>query len=213
MSADQSGVVTLPAPFVTGGLPLTEALSHRRSVRKFSSEPILLYQLSQVLWASQGITDSAQNLRTAPSAGGTYPLEIYVVTGEEAIEGVGPGVYHFEIAGPALSPHTAGDIRWRLAGAALGQDAINVAPVSLVICAVNDRTLSRYSARGERYVYMEAGHVGQNIYLQAAALGLGTVAIGAFKDNEVREILQLDARTRPLYILPLGKPETKGATQ
>jgi SagB-type dehydrogenase family enzyme len=105
--------------------------------------------------------------------------------------------------------HLAEDIRWKLSAAALNQDFIAEAPVSLVIFALSDRTLGRYSVRGERYVYMEAGHAGQNAYLQATALGLGTVAIGAFHDTEVRELLQLDNNAKPLYIMPLGKPAAR----
>lgn len=184
-----------------------EAISQRRSIREFSPAPVLLFQLSQILWAAQGVTDPVHNLRAVPSAGSTYPLEIYVVIGEDGLENVGAGVYHYEIGGPALSLHLKGDLRWKLAGAALGQDAVSTAPVSLVICAVHDRTLIRYSTRSERYVDMEAGHAGQNVYLQATALGLGTLAIGAFRDNEVRELLHLNTSTKPLYIMPIGRPE------
>jgi SagB-type dehydrogenase family enzyme len=177
----------------------------RRSVRDFKSEPILLFQLSQILWAAQGITNTQSNLRSIPSAGMTYPLEIYAVIGEEGIEKVDAGVYHYEVASHILSMYISNDLRPELSQAALNQDSISVAPVSLVICAVYDRTLIRYSVRGERYVYMEAGHAGQNIYLQAFALNLGTVAIGAFREEAVREVLKLDNKMRPLYIMPVGK--------
>ncbi len=207
MSADRSNIIELPHPFVTGGLPLAEAVAQRRSIRNFSPEPILLFHLSQILWSAQGITNSQNNLRAIPSAGGTYPLEIYVVIGENGVEKVDSGVYHYETETHVLSFHLKDDIRPELSDAALNQDFISVAPVSLIICAIYDRTLMRYSSRGERYVYIEVGHAGQGIYLQATALGLGTVAVGAFRDERVRQVLQLDAGVRPLYIMPIGKPE------
>jgi SagB-type dehydrogenase family enzyme len=201
-----AGTVILPDHLSSGGLSLVEAIDLRRSVRDLSPEPVLLFQLSQILWAAQGITSTKNNLRSVPSAGGTYPLEIYAIIGDDSLENVDPGVYHYDVVEHALSMHIEGDIRWQLSGAAMSQEAISVAPVSLVICAIYDRTLMRYSTRGERYVYLEAGHAGQNIYLQATALNLATVAIGAFRDDEVRKLLQLDSHVKPLYIFPIGKP-------
>jgi SagB-type dehydrogenase family enzyme len=199
-------IIDLPRPFVTGGLPLSEAISRRRSVRAFSPEPILLFHLSQILWAAQGLSDPELSTRTVPSAGATFPLEVYVLIGEDAVEKTKEGVYHYEVKSHILSMHLPDDLRADLANAAFNQDFIAVAPVSLVICAVYDRTMMRYNVRGERYVFMEAGHAGQNIYLQATASGLGTVAVGAFHDEEVRKLLQVDTNVRPLYILPVGKP-------
>jgi SagB-type dehydrogenase family enzyme len=204
---NQANIIELPRPFVTGGLPLSEAVSLRRSIRSFSASPVQLFQLSQILWAAQGITQAFKHIRAIPSAGATYPLEVYAVIGDNGIEKVDSGVYHYEIQGHILSLHIPEDIRADLAGAALGQESISVAPVSLVICAVYDKTMIRYNIRGERYVFMEVGHAGQNIYLQSTALGLGTVAIGAFRDDDVRKVLQLDSKVRPLYIMPVGKPE------
>jgi SagB-type dehydrogenase family enzyme len=206
MPANQPEFVVLPAPFLNGGLPLTEAINQRRSIRDFSSEPVLLFQLSQVLWSAQGITDSLQNLRSVPSAGASYPLEIYVVVGDNAVREVDCGVYYYEVGMHRLSMHLQEDLRSALAEAALNQDSISVAPISLVICAEYDRTLARYSAKGESYIYMEAGHAGQNVYLQAVALGLGSLAIGAFRDDDVRRVLKLKSSMRPLCIMPVGKP-------
>ncbi len=207
MTEQPSNPINLPSPFTNGGLPLVEAIFLRRSVRGYSPESILLFQLSQILWAAQGVTDNRSNLRSVPSAGATYPLEIYAIIGEDGIEQVAGGVYHYEVEDHALHLYLPEDLRPEIADAALNQDFISVAPVTLVICAVYDRTLMRYSTRGERYVYMEAGHSSQNIYLQTTALGLTTVAVGAFNDEEVRKILQLDSRVRPLYIMPIGKPD------
>jgi SagB-type dehydrogenase family enzyme len=144
--------------------------------------------------------------RSVPSAGATYPLEIYAIIGMDGVETIDGGVYHYESEEHALLLNLTEDVRSKLAAAALNQDFISVAPVSLVICAIYDRTLMRYSTRGERYVYMEAGHSGQNIFLQTTALGLRTVAVGAFNDDQVRKIVQLDSSVRPLYIMPIGKP-------
>jgi SagB-type dehydrogenase family enzyme len=203
---NQLNVIDLPRPFVSGGLPLAETIAQRRSIRNFTSAPVLLFHLSQILWAAQGITLSSNQARAVPSAGAAYPLEIFAVIGENGIEKTESGIYHYEVENHILSLHMSGDLRSELSSAALGQDAIAVAPVSIVICAVYDRTMIRYNVRGERYVFIEVGHSGQNIYLQATALGLGTVGIGAFRDDEVRKVLQMDSKFRPLYIMPVGKP-------
>ncbi|MDD5701529.1 MAG: SagB/ThcOx family dehydrogenase [Dehalococcoidales bacterium] len=206
MVDNQKVKIQLPSPFLTGGLSLTEAISQRRSIRSFSASPIQLFQLSQILWAAQGTTRSSGRLRAIPSAGAAFPLEIYAVIGETGVEDMERGVYHYEMEDHASIPHIQEDIRSELAGAAMGQDYIAVAPVSLVICALYDKTFIKYNVRGERYVFMEVGHAGQNIYLQATAFGLGTVAVGAFRDDSVRALLQLRPNIKPLYIMPVGKP-------
>ena len=198
--------IKLPPPSQTDGMSLEKAIARRRSIRRFAPEPISLSQLSQVLWAAQGITDSLWKHRAAPSAGATYPLEIFLVCGEDGIAEVAAGIYHYRVDNHSLSLHYQGDIRLELARAALGEESIYQAPVDIVICAIYERTAVRYGARAERYVHMEVGHVGQNIYLQATALGLATVAVGAFNDEKVREVLRLDKQIRPLYIMPVGRP-------
>jgi len=140
-----------------------------------------------------------------PSAGATYPLEIFAVCGDNGVERINSGIYHYDMNNHTLRLHHAGDVRLELMRAALGQEYIYEPPVDIVICAVYERTMQRYGSRGERYVHTEVGHAGQNIYLQATALGLGTVAIGAFHDEAVREALRLDKQFRPLYIMPVGK--------
>ncbi len=141
-----------------------------------------------------------------PSAGATYPLEVFVVCGSNGIERIADGIYHYDIDSHSLTQHHKGDVRLALARAALNEESIYQAPVDIVICAVYERTATRYGARAERYVHMEVGHAGQNICLQVIALGLGTFAIGAFYDEQVREVLRLDKQTKPLYIMPVGKP-------
>jgi len=187
-------------------MSLEEVVARRRSIRNFTPEPISPSQLSQILWATQGQGDTRGRYRTVPSAGATYPLEIFVVCGRDSIEGIDEGIYHYNIDSHSLTQHQKGDARLELARAALGQRFIYQAPVDIVICAEYERTLGRYGSRGERYVHMEVGHAGQNIYLQATALGLATVAVGAFDDEQVREVLRLDKQCKPLYIMPIGKP-------
>ena len=206
MGNDQLIQVYLPSPNQKGSISLEEAIAKRRSIRGFAPEPVSQLQLSQILWAAQGITDTWGRYRTVPSAGATYPLEVFVVCGLNCIEQIGDGIYHYNIANHSLTLHHKGDVRFELATAALDQEFIYKAPVNIIICALYERTTLRYGNRGERYVHIEVGHAGQNIYLQATALGLATVAIAAFQDEEVRKVLRLDKPYKPLYIMPLGKP-------
>lgn len=207
MDINQPAQIYLPPPSQKGSVSLEEAIARRRSVRDFTPEPISQSQLSQILWATQGISNTRGRYRTVPSAGATYPLEIFVVCGRNGITGIDDGIYHYDIDSHSLTLHYKGDVRLELAGAALDQEFIYEAPVDIVICAVYERTTGRYGSRVERYVHIEVGHAGQNIYLQATALGLATVAIGAFDDEQVREVLRLDKQYKPLYIMPVGKPK------
>ncbi len=195
-----AGMIELPSPRLDGELTLEEAIFERRSVREFANIPLNLEQISQLLWAAQGITDSWRNFRSAPSAGALYPMEIFLVVGD--VEELEAGIYHYNPDEHSLDKMKEGDIRGDLSRAALGQRAVDQAPVNIIIAAEFGRTTGRYGTRGERYVYIEAGHIGQNIYLQAVALGLGTVAIGAFHDDDVAELLEIDFD--PLYIFPVG---------
>ncbi|MDI6889092.1 MAG: SagB/ThcOx family dehydrogenase [Methanocellales archaeon] len=190
----------LPAPKLTGEMSLEEAIKKRRSRRSFRDVSLRMDQLSQILWAAQGITERFK--RAAPSAGATYPLDLYIVAGK--IEGLETGVYHYDPSDHSISLHAEGDLRTDLARACVAQGFIADAPVSMVITAEYERTMQRYEERGIRYVHIEAGHVGQNIYLQAEALGLGTVAIGAFYDDEVAKLLHLPEEHQPLYVMPVG---------
>jgi len=202
----QSTPIRLPPPSQKGRMTLEEAISRRRSVRYFAPKTISTSQLSQILWCAQGITDTRENLRAVPSAGATYPLEIFVVCGKNCIEKIGEGIYRYDAASHSLSIHHNEDVRLDLARAALNQKSIYQAPLDIIICAIYERTATRYGTRTERYVNMEVGHTGQNIYLQATALGLATVAIGAFHDEQVREVLRLNKQCKPLYIMPVGNP-------
>jgi SagB-type dehydrogenase family enzyme len=190
--------IKLPKPKEKGLTSIEETLHKRRSVRDYKRGSLSLEQVSQLLWAASG-----RNLyrRTAPSAGATYPLEIYLVAGE--VEGLEPGIYHYFFSRHSLEMTKEQDVRNRLSQAALGQEMIEEAPVNIIIAADYDRTTGHYGQRGIRYVHMEVGHVGQNVSLQAIALSLGTVMIGAFEDKQVKEVLGI--KEEPLYIIPVGK--------
>lgn len=192
--------IELPSPSLEGEIDLEQAIYQRRSIREFSDDPLTLEQISQLLWAAQGITDPMNNFRSSPSAGALYPMEIFLVVGKS--EEMEPGVYQYSPEDHSLDRLKEEDIRGDLSRAALGQSAVAQAPVNIVITADYARTTGRYGSRGERYVHMEAGHIGQNIYLQAVALGLGTVAIGAFYDDDVASLLEIEYN--PLYIFPVG---------
>lgn len=202
---DRGPEYKLPPPSQRGVMSLEESIARRRSVRRFKQESLSLSQLSQVLWSAQGIT-SAERLRAAPSAGATYPLEVYVFVGGGGVEGVEEGIYHYNVENQSLNLHKEGDLRQQLSLAALDQEFIVQAPVDIVICALYERTAWRYGRRAERYVHMEAGHVGENIHLQAVALGLAVVMVGAFSDEDVSRVMGLEGEVKPLYIIPLGKP-------
>jgi SagB-type dehydrogenase family enzyme len=187
----------LPSPRTVGDVSLEAALDQRRSVREFLADPLTDEELGQLLWAAQGVTDPA-GLRTAPSAGALYPLELYAVT-RTAVLRYDPPTHSVETC-------LTGDHRRELQAAALDQAAVGEAPVTLVISAVVERTAARYGERATRYVQLEAGHAAQNVLLQAVALGLGAVPIGAFSDGRVAALLGLPAGELPLYLIPVGHP-------
>jgi SagB-type dehydrogenase family enzyme len=197
--------IKLSPPQLRGKVSLEETIAKRRAIRKYGAKPLSLFQLSQILWAAQGIT-GAGKLRAAPSAGATYPLEIFALIGRQAVEELQAGIYHYEADSHSLSLHLQGDLRRDLARAALDQGFIAQAPVDIVICALYTRTSYTYGRRGERYVHIEVGHVAENIHLQAVALELATVEVGAFDDEEVRKVLGLEEQIKPLYIMPVGEP-------
>jgi SagB-type dehydrogenase family enzyme len=206
-------MIKLPSPQLKGKISLEETILRRRSVRRYRKEPLDLSQLSQILWSAQGVTGS-RGFRAAPSAGATYPLEIFVVVGEQSVvikeakqapEELQAGIYHYEPDSHSLSLGKASDLRPDLARATMDQEFIIDAPVAIIICALCHRTSCRYGRRAERYVHMEVGHTGENIHLQAVALGLATVEVGAFRDEEVREVLGLEEQFKPLYVMPVGR--------
>ena len=201
-------IIELPNPKLKGKVSFEETVAQRRSVRRYAGEPLSLVELGQILWSAQGIT-GGRMLRAAPSAGATYPLEIFVLAGQQGVDGLEAGIYQYVAKSHSLRLHKLGDFRTALARAALGQEFIAQAPANIAICAVYERTCNAYGRRGERYVHMEVGHVGENIHLQAVALGLASVEIGAFEDEEVRKVLGAEEQIKPLYIMPVGKAGRK----
>ncbi|PKN62182.1 MAG: nitroreductase [Deltaproteobacteria bacterium HGW-Deltaproteobacteria-15] len=200
----------LPMPDKDGSMSLERSLLARRTVRSFLTSAIELKQFSQLCWAAQGITDERKQKRTAPSGGALYPLDVYAAVGDGGVERLGAGIYHYEPLNHGVYLRTAGDIRSGLAKASYGQTWMAAAPVHLVITAEYKRICGKYGERGIRYAIMEVGHVGQNIFLQAEATGLGAGIVGAFHDQEVSEIMALPPDHEPLLIMPIGyKKERK----
>ncbi len=201
--AGEPDAVVLPAPQRDGERSVEAALARRRSIRDYTDAPLSLAAVSQLVWAAQGVTD-ADGRRTAPSAGGLYPLDLYLVAGE--VTGLRPGVYRYEPRRHRLVLHAAGELRGPLAEAALEQEWVAEAPAILVLCAVYQRTARKYGRRAPRYVHMEVGHAAQNVYLQAVSLGLGTSMVGAFRDEPLARLLSLPGEVVPLGVMPVGKP-------
>lgn len=195
--------IQLPQPRQSGSLDVETAIRTRRSIRRFRPDAISLSDASQLLWAAQGVSDP-KGYRTTPSAGALYPLEVLLVAG--AVTELETGVYRYLPAHHALAPISVGEDRreWVFA-AALRQSAIRKAPAVIAFCAVYERMTGKYGRRGIQYVHMEAGHAAQNVSLQAVALGLETVAIGAFEDERVREALAVPKPEVPLYLVPVGR--------
>jgi len=200
--AQEKQIIDMPKPTQAGQYSLGQLLQQRRSLREYSAQPVSLAEVSQLLWAAQGITDS-RGLRTAPSAGALYPLELYVVAGN--VTGLEAGVYHYQIHNHRLVQHVSGDRRKALAQAAYMQSWLSEAPVVFVFSADYKRTSKKYGKRAKRYVHMEVGHAAQNLFLQAQDLDLGTVVVGAFYDDAVAELLQLPSEFVPLALMPVGK--------
>ena len=200
---EEDGVIVFPE-VIEEDSPIAAALYQRVSRRDFSTVPLHLRQVGNLLWAAGGlgIDGITGPTRTLPSAGATYPLDIYLVAGR--VEGLEPGIYLYDYLSHSLVSVADGDRREDLAGAALDQNFIADAPVTVALAARFERTTDRYGERGKRYVHMDAGYASQNIYLMAAEMGLITVAIGAFNDGEVAEILS--TASEPLLIMPVGLP-------
>ena len=182
-------------------LPLESVLKKRRSVREFSGEPLTHAELSQLLWAAQGVTDP-DGLRTVPSAGALYPLEVYIAVGD--VSDLPAGVYRYQPDRHRLVPIVSGDRRAQLAEAALAQRWIETSAAVITFAAIFQRTTWKYGERGVRYVHMEVGHAAQNVYLQSVALGLGTVVVGAFSDRDVKEVLNMSSQEEPICLMPVG---------
>jgi len=195
-------IIQLPTPRYDGETSVEKALLQRRSVRSYKKDPLSISDISQILWAAQGITEKTYGLRTAPSAGALYPLELYLVATN--VDELKPGVYKYIPQDHTIKRISEGDKRIDVSNAALKQDAIENSSAIVIITAIYERTEVKYGNRSERYVNIEVGHVGQNIYLQAVSLGIGTVMIGAFKDEALKKVLGFTQGEYPLGIMPLG---------
>lgn len=194
-------IIKLP-PFSTkGNISLEEAILKRRSIRSFKEDELSLNEISQILWSAQGITKKTDyiNLRSAPSAGAIYPITVFVVKKD--------GVFEYLPEEHSLKPITQKDIRTELSKASLNQRFIEKAPLSLILCADYSKITKKYANRGIQYAHIEVGHIAQNINLQAVALGLGSVCVGAFEDEKVSKVAFLPSSCRPIYIIPIGKPK------
>jgi len=200
---DEAGdIIILPEPKNTGSMSVEEALLERRSNRNYKDEALTLAEVSQLLWAAQGITHPG-GYRTTPSAGALYPLEIYVVAGN--VKGLPVGIYKYRPQGHELEMVAGGDVRADLCAAAIDQECIEDGAAVLVFAAVYERTTGKYGERGVRYVHIEAGHAAQNVYLQAVSLGLGTVIVGAFDNDGVERLMQMAGDEQVLCIMPVGR--------
>lgn len=197
----ESAMIDLPQPRFEGLVSVEKALRERRSVREYSNRTLTLQECAQILWAAQGVTDS-RGYRTAPSGGALYPLELYLVVGR--VDGLAPGVYRYIPGTHTLQMKKEGDIRDDLSDAALGQPQVRKAPAVLVFSVVYERITRKYGERGKRYALIEAGHAAQNVYLQAESLGLGTVSVGAFSDDDVHAVTGMSGDEEAIYILPVG---------
>ena len=202
-TAPAADLIKLPPPAHMGQMSVPEALKKRRTVRQFADRGLDLAQVSQLLWGTDGISD-AKGLRTAPSAGATYPLEIYLVAGERGVTGLAPGLYHFRPDSHSLELVQKGDLRAQVSRICLHQTWMAQAPVMVIFAAEYRRCTARYGERGLRYTHMEVGHAGQNLFLQAEALGLACGIVGAFEDRDLKEILHLPSQHEPLLIMPVG---------
>ncbi|MBU4234438.1 MAG: SagB/ThcOx family dehydrogenase [Proteobacteria bacterium] len=195
--------IKLPPPVKKGALSVEEVLQGRRSTRRFANRSLELAQISQLLWAADGI-NSPQGKRTAPSARGTYPMDLYLVVGERGVTGLAPGAYHYNVADHSLELVAKGEFR-----SSVGQDCnrqawMAEAPVMVVITGEPNRCTAKSIDRGIRYTHMEAGFLAQNLFLQAGALGLGAGIVGGFDDRSLAQTLKLPQSHEPLLVMPLG---------
>lgn len=202
--------VQLPEPEYDGKVSVERALRERRTVRSYKDEPLTLSEISQLLWAAQGITEKDKGLRTAPSAGAMYPLEVYLVVGN--VEGVGQGAYKYSPHEHQLTRTKDGDARAEF-GAALGQNGAGEAGAVIVFFGVYERATVKFGEIGIRYVHMEVGHAAQNVYLQAAAMNLGTGVIGGFPESRIKKILNVPEEEQLLYIMPVGRTPRSGESE
>jgi SagB-type dehydrogenase family enzyme len=188
--------IKLPSPRYDSEVSIEKALLERRSIRSYKEEPLTLHELSQILWAAQGITETKRGLRTAPSARALFMVEVYVLLGN--VTNLPMGAYKYQPQGHELIKMADGDKKAELFKA-VGQASIKNAPAVLVFSGLSEKT------QRPPWMYLEAGHAAQNVYLQAVSLKMGGVVMAGFKDEDVRKVLNLSEKEQPIYIMPIGK--------
>jgi SagB-type dehydrogenase family enzyme len=215
--AKNETIIQLPQPEFKGNVSVEEAIKARRTIREFSPQPATLKELSQLLWSAMGITgelvkgEKTFKLKTVPSAGGLYPLNVYVSVKEKGVEDLAPGIYKYNPEGHSIQLVIEGDQTKKLEEACVGQE-IGTAAFTFIITAESYKTTKKYAERAVRYIYQESGHLGQNLQLQGEAMGFGTWLIGAYWDGKLVDILKLSYMETPVYVIAAGhkKPlETK----
>lgn len=198
-----SQLTKLPSVDPLEGVSLVRTMRSRRSIREFGDGDLTWAQIGQLAWAVQGTTDLALPLRTAPSAGALFPLEIDVATRT--------GIFRYQPESHAVLRRSAADVLPELVHAAYGQSWLTSASCIFVVAALVHRIEPTYGIRAERYVNLEAGHAAQNLLLMATGLGLGATPVGAFNDAEVARVVGLDPQEQPIYLIPVGWPARKSA--
>jgi SagB-type dehydrogenase family enzyme len=197
----------LSPPETAGGARLWDAVRKRRSIRNYRNQPLSEAHLSQLLWATQGITRQEMGFafRSAPSAGALYPVETYVAV--HSVESIDAGIYHYGIQKHELELLNKGDFRDAVARAALDQDMAYSASIVFIWTALFQRSKWKYGQRAYRYIYIDAGHIAQNLALTAVSLGLGSCQIAALYDDEVNSLLGIDGiKESVLYMSSVGHP-------
>ena len=201
--------IDLPKPTTKGTMSFEEATSKRRATRAFTADPLTLAQVSQIMWAAQGITTtSGPAKRTVPSAMAMYPLTVYVVVGEGKVTDLPAGVYKYVTDGHKLELVRDGDHHADVVAAAMNQNSVQTAPITVVIAADSAKMKERFKERADSFVNIEVGAAGQNIQLESVCLGLASVTAGMFDPAKLREAVGAPDSQVPLYILPIGKAKT-----
>ncbi len=201
-----SRIISLPTPSLEAGPNFWKVLQKRRSIRDYPQDPLTLTELSSLLWATQGITEKAFSswYRTAPSAGALHPIDTYLVVNR--VERLDPGIYFLDVAGFSLETRKEGDFSLSIARAALEQEIARAAAVVFVWVAVIERSRQKYRQRAYRYIYLDCGHIAQNLYLAATAMNLGCCGIAAFFDDEVNDLVGVDGQEETsIYLATVGK--------
>ena len=193
--------IRLPQPKLQGRFSLEKSLLQRRSFRAYKKTPLSIGEISQLLFAGQGVID--ENRRTVPSAGALYPIEVYLVAGR--IKGIPAGIYKYQPQDHSLDEVSSGDKRRELAAGAFSQFWVKEAPATIALCGNFQTTTKKYRERGKRFVIIEIGHAAQNICLQSTSLGLGSLCVGGFDDESVKRLLDIKLEPRPFYLIPVGK--------